>query len=228
MSVCLELPLHVSPRRAERTVSVLGKRQRNMKPMQIVNGRLRAMEPSRNAATSATSTELESGHLGGPPDGEIDSHPSESSGDEDAELHAMLVASTSANHVSTNTLKTSKSRSTTPSNATKRTKVRYYCDWEGCDKSYTKPTRLAEHTRSHTGERPFMCSFGDCDASYLRENHLTAHMRTHKSEEEKPLSCNEPDCDKRFWTNQHLNRHIKLVHDKDKDAYKVRRSLSAL
>ena len=27
----------------------------------------------------------------------------------------------------------------------------YRCDLEGCDKAYTKPSRLAEHTRSHTG-----------------------------------------------------------------------------
>lgn len=31
-------------------------------------------------------------------------------------------------------------------------KKRYQCTHEGCDKAYSKPSRLAEHERSHTGE----------------------------------------------------------------------------
>lgn len=31
-------------------------------------------------------------------------------------------------------------------------KRRYRCVFEGCDKSYTKPCRLEEHERTHTGE----------------------------------------------------------------------------
>lgn len=42
---------------------------------------------------------------------------------------------------------TSRSRSGTP--AADRN---YKCQWEGCDKAYTKPSRLAEHELSHTGE----------------------------------------------------------------------------
>lgn len=107
--------------------------------------------------------------------------------------------------------------------ASSKPKVRYFCSYEGCGKSYTKPVRLAEHIRSHTGERPFRCPQKGCGQSYLRETHLQAHMRSHvKNEQEKPLECGERDCDKRFWTNQHLKRHVKLVHEQDKDAYKVR------
>jgi len=32
------------------------------------------------------------------------------------------------------------------------TKKKYRCCFQGCEKAYTKPTRLAEHKRSHTGE----------------------------------------------------------------------------
>ncbi|KAF5388876.1 hypothetical protein D9757_005591 [Collybiopsis confluens] len=32
------------------------------------------------------------------------------------------------------------------------TKKRYQCTSAGCEKAYTKPSRLAEHMRSHTGE----------------------------------------------------------------------------
>lgn len=38
--------------------------------------------------------------------------------------------------------------STTPAPAKKR----YACDFEGCHKAYSKPARLAEHQRSHTGD----------------------------------------------------------------------------
>ena len=31
-------------------------------------------------------------------------------------------------------------------------KKRYACDFDGCDKAYSKPARLAEHQRSHTGD----------------------------------------------------------------------------
>ena len=31
-------------------------------------------------------------------------------------------------------------------------KKRYSCTFEGCDKAYSKPSRLAEHERSHTGD----------------------------------------------------------------------------
>jgi len=32
------------------------------------------------------------------------------------------------------------------------TQKRYHCTHEGCDKAYSKPSRLVEHERSHTGE----------------------------------------------------------------------------
>lgn len=41
----------------------------------------------------------------------------------------------------------SRSRSTTPAG-----EKRYKCQYEGCEKAYTKPSRLAEHELSHTGE----------------------------------------------------------------------------
>ncbi|ETW80462.1 putative transcription regulator [Heterobasidion irregulare TC 32-1] len=86
----------------------------------------------------------------------------------------------------------------------------YRCDLEGCDKAYTKPSRLAEHTRSHTGHRPYKCP--SCSKSYLRDTHLAAHARTHLPTSARPLACSEPGCDKRFWTPQHLNTHVEVMH----------------
>jgi uncharacterized Zn-finger protein len=102
------------------------------------------------------------------------------------------------------------------------TKRRYQCTHSGCDKAYTKPSRLAEHERTHTGEvrsrlivywavliwflqRPFVCD--TCQKSYFREAHLQAHARTHLPESSRPFVCDLEDCGKRFWTSQHLKVH---------------------
>ncbi|KAF9268732.1 hypothetical protein L218DRAFT_892168, partial [Marasmius fiardii PR-910] len=96
-----------------------------------------------------------------------------------------------------------------PTSSTKKQK-RYACRWDGCDKAYTKPSRLEEHERSHTGFRPFNCA--KCNKSYLRESHLQAHNRIHLPESDKPFACPEGSCVKRFWTYQHLKVHLKGVH----------------
>ncbi|RDX55997.1 hypothetical protein OH76DRAFT_1427399 [Lentinus brumalis] len=87
-------------------------------------------------------------------------------------------------------------------------KKRYACTYEGCTRAYAKPSRLAEHERSHTGDRPYVCS--TCNKSYLRETHLQAHARTHLPSSAKPYPCEEPGCGKRFWTSQHLRTHAEL------------------
>ncbi|KZT06855.1 uncharacterized protein LAESUDRAFT_743186 [Laetiporus sulphureus 93-53] len=84
----------------------------------------------------------------------------------------------------------------------------YQCTHEGCGKAYSKPSRLAEHERSHTGDRPFICHV--CKNTYLRDSHLQAHARTHQPDSAKPLVCDEPGCEKRFWTSQHLRVHQQL------------------
>ena len=40
----------------------------------------------------------------------------------------------------------------------------YKCTFEGCDKSYTKPSRLEEHERSHTG------NVGQIDHTYPKSS----------------------------------------------------------
>lgn len=39
------------------------------------------------------------------------------------------------------------------------TKKCYQCSYKGCEKAYTKPSRLEEHERSHTGQVSFFYYF---------------------------------------------------------------------
>jgi general transcription factor IIIA len=86
----------------------------------------------------------------------------------------------------------------------------YHCTYSDCDKRYAKPSKLADHVRSHTGERPFCCSEPACNKRFLRKSHLQAHARSHLPKEERPYVCPEMNCAQRFSTNQHLRQHVAL------------------
>ncbi|KAJ6495668.1 transcription factor iiia [Mycena vitilis] len=76
------------------------------------------------------------------------------------------------------------------------TKKRYQCTHTGCDKAYSKPSRLEEHERSHSGQRPFVCE--TCGKSYLRDTHLHAHARSHLPQSDRPFSCPLSNCERDF------------------------------
>lgn len=89
----------------------------------------------------------------------------------------------------------------------------YVCPYEGCSKGYTKPSKLAQHIRSHTGERPFVCDHPGCGASYMRNEHLKAHQRRHRDASEKPFACQYEGCTLKFWTSSQLKNHVRACHD---------------
>ncbi|GAA6013971.1 hypothetical protein JCM11491_003473 [Sporobolomyces phaffii] len=94
--------------------------------------------------------------------------------------------------------------------ASPRAAPSWVCSHAGCNKAYTRRSRLEEHERTHTGERPFACP--DCSATFTRDSHLKAHVRSHAPAADKNYACSEPGCDKKFWTNQHLKKHIEVAH----------------
>ncbi|RKP40178.1 hypothetical protein BJ085DRAFT_5556, partial [Dimargaris cristalligena] len=44
-----------------------------------------------------------------------------------------------------------------------------------CTTSFTRPSRLATHLRSHTGERPFVCEH--CQRSFTTASNLRRHTK---------------------------------------------------
>lgn len=88
-----------------------------------------------------------------------------------------------------------------------------------CGKSYGKPAKLAQHMRSHTGERPYVCPVPDCGRSYMRKGHLDRHLNSQSHEgwkgeghEVKIYRCDVPGCNKQYYNQSHLSRHRK-AHD---------------
>ncbi|KAF6230239.1 hypothetical protein HO133_004579 [Letharia lupina] len=80
------------------------------------------------------------------------------------------------------------------------------CTYEGCDKSFNRPAKLAQHVRSHTNTRPFVCPHALCTKDFLRESHLKHHVKSAHSNVREYI-CEWEGCGKSFVTATRLKRH---------------------
>jgi len=99
-----------------------------------------------------------------------------------------------------------------PASTTKDTRpLKYHCSFESCDAVFTRPCRLAEHQRQHTGERPFACPH--CPKTFGRDYHLSRHVQlTHT--DSRDHACSFDGCSKAFGTRQRLEAHVKTHTNK--------------
>ena len=47
-----------------------------------------------------------------------------------------------------------------------------------CGKYFPTPSKLATHSRCHTGEKPFKCLY--CGKAFAKKGNLTAHSKIHE------------------------------------------------
>ena len=122
---------------------------------------------------------------------------------------AAALAEVREHHMAQRAHTAAKRRS--PSCASPRTRKRprlYVCQEAGCSKPFTDVWKLNQHTRVHSGERPFRCTQPGCGKAFTQSGSLTRHMRVHTGE--RPFRCQLQGCGRAFAQKSTLTAHLRV------------------
>uniref|UniRef100_A0A915CA52 C2H2-type domain-containing protein n=1 Tax=Parascaris univalens TaxID=6257 RepID=A0A915CA52_PARUN len=76
-------------------------------------------------------------------------------------------------------------------------------DCTQCGKTFKHPSKIAEHMRVHTGEKPYRCDI--CGTRFTQGGPLKVHLRTHNGI--RPYKCEY--CERTFASSSHRKTHEK-------------------
>lgn len=62
---------------------------------------------------------------------------------------------------------------------TQRTKTKFLCTYGSCRKECANKWTFIDHSRHHTGERPYVCKV--CNKNFTQRGNLKQHLDTHKN-----------------------------------------------
>ncbi|KAG7388791.1 hypothetical protein PHYPSEUDO_011810 [Phytophthora pseudosyringae] len=82
------------------------------------------------------------------------------------------------------------------------------CPQPGCTRRFNRKYTLAEHIKTHTGERPHACPVRTCGKRFSTSGNLSRHKRLHGYIE--PLQCPVQGCICTFPSNNKLEKHMKF------------------
>jgi hypothetical protein len=87
----------------------------------------------------------------------------------------------------------------------------FACSWEGCKYISSQAGNLKRHTRIHTGERLFVCTWAGCGQRASTKSNLMQHLRTHTGE--KPFLCAFSGCEYSARHASSLKKHVERMHE---------------
>lgn len=83
-----------------------------------------------------------------------------------------------------------------------------------CHAAFQSRTHLAAHTRTHTGERPYVCT--ECGSEFAEMTHLHRHVRRHHTGE-RPFQCEL--CAAVFTESSAARAHTHTAHRREEWAH---------